>query len=339
MHRAEHVHVLRVEGNEAFEFVDALFARELYLQDGQLLHGLILREDATVLADTYVARDEDAFVLFAEGPHDLLASFETRLDAHPCNATVTSLRETHDVISLHGPYAWELLADFVGPEVIGLPYLTFFHDEHWSCYRAGKTGEFGYTLVIDREHTDALVQQLRALGKHYDLKDVDLPTLDMCALESWFYCIRFSGLASLSPLELQLQWRTSRRKTDFVGAEALAQRRRTSWPQLTMVRSDSAVSVDDRISFEGQPIGRVAHAAWSPTASTWLSLALLQPTWACAGIDAYTAAGVPLQTLTPPPLRNRSLFINPQRHSYHTRSDDEFPSICPFEPAADSTTA
>src|SRR5258705_299286 len=51
------------------------------------------------------------------------------------DATVADLSPTHAFVCLDGPYAWELLADVTAPDVIGLPYLGFFHEGRFTCFR------------------------------------------------------------------------------------------------------------------------------------------------------------------------------------------------------------
>jgi len=216
----EHVTSLRISGTGAFAALDRICPRKLFLRDGQMMHTLLLRDDARPLADLYVCADDQDFILFAEG---ITVAALTELLAGP-NVEVADLAKTHGFVSLDGPYAWEVFSELAGPEVIGQPYMTFFHSDDLTAFRAGKTGEFGYTLMVPAERVGPLRTTLLERGAAFDLVEADLAALDQCALENWYFNIRREGLVDATPVELQLQWRVSYKKA-CVGGAGLAERR------------------------------------------------------------------------------------------------------------------
>ena len=132
----------------------------------------------------------------------------------------------------------------------------------------------------------------------------------------------------MTPLELQLQWRVSRRKA-FVGSEALAARWSAGMKErLTAFTSEAAVAVGDRVLFEGEAIGRVVNAAASVARGGHVGLALLDVHLAYPGIDRFSVEDrCPIRTVSPPFLDNRSLHVNPQEHSFRDRAALKFPPI------------
>lgn len=328
--RLDHVRHLRVTGPRAYEALDRVVAGALRVRDGQMRHALLLTSDAFPYADAYVGRDDEDFFLLAEGPD--AASLEEHLREHApegADFAVEDRTTSHAILALDGPYAWELLGAAVDPEVIGLPYLTFYHREGMVCYRAGKTGEFGYGLVVPRDQAAAVEDRVRAAGAAFDLRDVGLAALDHCALENFFFNIRREGREQVTPIELQLQWRVSYRK-DCVGAEAL-RRRRAEGPaqRLTCLVVDGEVAIGATVDADDAPIGRVVNAGFSEVRGAWLALALLDLAWAHPGIDGLSVrdggAASPARTVTPPVLLNRSLLVSPQLHSYATRDETPVP--------------
>jgi glycine cleavage system aminomethyltransferase T len=175
---------------------------------------------------------------------------------------------------------------------------------------------------------------LRDLGATFDVVAVGREALDVCALENWHFSIRTlrdTSLARpLTPLELQLQWRVDYRR-DFVGAEALRARRAASpTVRATSFVTSAAVSAGDRLSLEGESCGEVMAATPSPTLDGHVGIALLNTRLAHPGLEleVATAAGtVAAATRTPPLIRNRSLFVDPHRHSYRTRQSESFPPL------------
>jgi hypothetical protein len=72
---------------------------------------------------------------------------------------------------------------------------------------------------------------------------------------------------------------------------------------------------------------RRRHAGASPTRGDWLAIAIVERALAHAGLDGFTVGGVPARTLSAPAIDNRSLLVDPQRHSFATRDTDRFPPL------------
>ena len=329
--RLDHVCYLRLTGPRAHEVLDRVIAGTLRVRDGQMRHALLLTEDAFPFADAYVGRDDEDLFLLADGADAATLIDHIRRHA-PAGAAfdIENRSESHAILALDGPYAWELLGAAIDPEVIGLPYLTFYHREGMLCYRAGKTGEFGYGLVVPREQVAAVEARVRAAGEAFDLRAVSLGALDHCALENFFFNIRREGRERVTPIELQLQWRVSYQK-ECVGAEALS-RRRTEGPtqRLSCLLADGELAPGDTVEADGATIGRAVSAGFSAARDAWVSLALLDVAWAHPGIDDLTVrtasgAAVRARVASPPILLNRSLLVSPQLHSYATRHEAPHP--------------
>jgi aminomethyltransferase len=340
--RLDHVHYLAITGPRAFEAVDQLVSGLLRVRDGQLMHTLMLTEDARPFADVYVARNDEEFVLLAEGPsrEDLIAHVQRHLPTDG-SATLEARSASHAIIGVDGPYAWELLGASLDPEVIGLPFLTFYHHRQWLCYRAGKTGEYGYGVIGPRADIDALEERMRSAGKAYDLVDVSLDALDQCALENWFFNIRREGRADVTPIELQLQWRVSYKK-ESTGSAALRQRRADGPAvRVTCLIAEGAVASGDAVMIGDTQAGTIVNAGYSDVRGDWVALALLDRSVAYPGIDCIchparedwkglanpSDRATKARTVSPPVLQNRSLVVSPQLHSYATRAEYPAPPI------------
>ena len=81
---------------------------------------------------------------------------------------MTSLQASHELWGLNGPYAWELASALLGPAVLGMTYLSLLRgpapggDDEVICFRAGKTGEYGYDLLVPRRGRGSLAGAARA---------------------------------------------------------------------------------------------------------------------------------------------------------------------------------
>jgi aminomethyltransferase len=336
---ADHVACLRVSGTDAFDALDRLCPIDLYLQDGQMRHTLLLDEAGRILADLYVCLDDESFYLLVEGldAEQVREHVRNQLPEQT-RIAVDDLRQTHTLLSVGGPFAWELLAEAVDPEIVGLPYMTFFDMETWVCFRAGKTGEYGYDLLMPSDAAAETRAKLLDKGAAFDLGRADLATLDQCALENWFFNIRREGRSGATPIELQLQWRLSYDK-DYVGSTAVrAQREAGPSARLTCLLAEGELTVDDRVAHEGREVGRVVNAGFSHLRGDWVALALLETAVAYPGLEftrpsAGDRAGV-LRSVSPPVLDNRSMFVSPQLHSYRGRDELDAPPLAGDRAAA-----
>ena len=331
---------LRIEGAHAFEVVDAIVSSDLQLQDAQMRPSLLLREDGSPFADIEICRDDEAFVLLAEGPTAPELADYVRAYAPAGNTFAAhDLGEALTRIAIHGPYAWELLGAWRGLDLVGLPYLTFFRDRGGLVFRSGKTGEYGYDVWLPRATASEELAKLDELGRAFDAREVAVDVIDASMMENGFFDIRREGAwPAVTPIELALQWRVSRRKS-YVGAEALAARRALSPepPRATFVTAADRFDKGDRVVSEGHTLGPVIAANHSHVLDAWIGIALLEREWAHAGLPGLAMvrghdganAGEPIaaRTVSPPVLRNLSLFVSPQRHAYASRGDDAFPAI------------
>jgi aminomethyltransferase len=318
--RLNHVHALRLSGPGALELLDVATTGRLFARENQMLLTLMLDDRGLPFADAFVALDEDSWILLAEGPShpDLLAHLE-RVRPKDADVSITNLLEDHVLWSLDGPYAWELTSALLGPEVIGAPYLSFLKLGDVTCFRAGKTGEYGYTLLVPKAAEAATWTRLWELGKPLDLAEADLSTLDRCALENWHFAMRAQKL-ELQPAELQLMWRVDLDK-EFHGKAALRP------PKVRLTAFTARAPVGEDVTLDGQKIGTVVWSDRSPTHDGHVGWAAIDLELAWPGIDRFRAGETPIVTGSPPLVDNRSLFVDPRKHRYRTRAEDTFPAL------------
>ncbi len=329
----DHVACIRVEGDGAYDALDRICPAPMHVRNGMIRHTLLLREDGLPLVDLYLCNDDDAYLLLAEGlpSHELIAHLRTHLPADAA-VTIRDLGETHSLLSLDGPFAWELLAAVEGPEIVGFPYLSFYHPSPDRTHlRAGKTGEFGYLLLVPHADAGPLWDRLLVAGRPFEITPVGLDAIEHAMLENWFFTIDAEGRKGLSPIELGLQWRLAADK-DFVGQAALRARREAGVTRrITAMDSEGPISEGDTVFSGDEPIGTVLRAARSVTLGDHVAIGLLDLAHAHSGIDSYTVvhAGhiVPVRTVSAPFVNNRSLFVNPQLHAFARRAEIAFPEL------------
>ncbi len=319
--RSDQVAIVRVSGEQAFELVDAISPRPLFVRDGQILPTLLLDEDGGVLADLSVAVDDLDYLLLAEGLS--AQQLGAILEAHGqgLEATWEDQRPAWTLLSLDGPFSWELLAELVGPEVVGVPYQTLFLVDELGgvCLRSGKTGEFGYDLLVPAAREAEAWGRLMELGQDLDVVEADQGSRDLCSLENGFFCIRHRGMRGREPGELQLLWRVELGR-DVPGLRGV---RSTPERRLCWLRLPGELPVGGPLHQDGQIRGELLEVLRSPLLG-YLGLGMVRAdvAWPEQALDEG-------RIVSPPLFYNRSLRVDVQKHSYAGAEQDLGPLLGP----------
>jgi glycine cleavage system aminomethyltransferase T len=321
--RADQVAVVRVGGPGALDFLQTASTQSPYVREGRVRHTLLLRDDASVFADAFIVKVEEDFLVLAEGPSEQeLVAWLSSPKAD--EVTTRGMQADWVAFGLDGPYAWELLSGVFGPVVLGMPYLSLLRRDDVLCVRAGKTGEYGYLLLVPRPAAAELEKKLLEAGGPLDVATVGCEALDVCALENWHFSMRNlrdvdRATLTPTPIELQLQWRVVYTR-EFRGAEAL-RARRAEGPKAraTCFTADKPVAAGQRLRLGDLDVGEVMVARASPTLGAIVGAALLDLRFAHPHLT-LSAGAATVRTCTASLVDNLSLHVQPHKHSYATRN-------------------
>jgi len=187
-----------------------------------------------------------------------------------------------------------------------------------------------------RPENTKVLQRLKECGDEFDLLEASDDALDLCALENGFFCPRHGGVLGLDPVSLQLQWRVSPER-DFLGAQALASLqanpppRRIAW--VVGRPGDECPAPGQPVRRDDTVVGTLLEAKHSPILGRSVGLALIDRGLSHPGVDGFRVGSetpeveLELAIDAPPLIRSRSLFVNPHRHAYASRSEDSFPPL------------
>jgi aminomethyltransferase len=327
------VSVLRISGEHAYELTDRICPCFLHIRVNQMKHTILLKENGSPLADIYICKEQSGYVILGKGmPHEALSKYIYEHKKPDENITVEILNTTHSLLSLNGPFAWEALSELEEPEVISLPYLSFYYpDINSMIFRAGETGEFGYLLLLPKEHVDMFCKKIIEIQDEFDIEFVGFAALQYCYLENMFFNIFKEGAVQATPAELQLQWRVSylKRSLHFIVLNDIKSRPLTR--RLTGVLSERPFRYNDEVFCDNKKIGFIINASRFISGNGSIGLAMLDMPYAVSGISCYEVLSqgdkAPLKTVSPPFIRNRSLCVDPQIHAYQERETISFPPI------------
>jgi aminomethyltransferase len=310
----------RIPEAQAIDFLDTLVAGNVArLRFGRVLHTFLADKSGTLVADCYIANNDDEFVMFCESLVDD-ATLDALLEEHGAAAAgLEKLTDSHAVIGIDGYKAWAVARDLFGSDVLGLPYLSIekypFEDTEVRLVRAGKTSEFGYLLMVPAGQAETLMQQLLVSAQKQGGGLCGVKVHNELRLEGRFFNIFAEGSRVKNPLELGLQWMIDFEKDSFVGSEALlAQREKGVARKIIGVRTDAAADgfVIGAALFDSErQVGTVEATCFSHALNARVGLALFPTEIGFAGLDFHlgSTSGTPVRTISMPPIMPKSLTV------------------------------
>lgn len=310
----------RVPEETGVDFLDAVVAGNVAkLRFGRVLHTFIADDSGKLVADCYVANNDDELVMVCES----LAG-DTALDAlleskGATDAGLEKLCDSHVALSVDGFKAWKVAKELFGSDVLGLPYLSIemypFEGETIRLLRAGKTSEFGYLLIapvaMAEKLLDALVVSARGQGGGLCGSDVH----NGLRLEGRFFNIYAEGAAVGDPLTLGLQWMIDFDKEDFSGSTALFARRSDGLKNkiigIVTPEGEDDLPLGSTVHDGAEKVAEVVASCYSHVLKRNVGLAVFPNEIAFAGLS-FTLNGADgrlVETVSMPPIMPKSLGV------------------------------
>ncbi|CAH5644352.1 aminomethyltransferase family protein [Klebsiella oxytoca] len=329
-----HMAIVSVTGEDAWILVNHIASADISIvRDEQGIYSLVLNDDGTILGDMYVLCAMDGYYILSENISvariiEVLNFAAEKYDDLGIQE-IPKIKSMEDdnwgAIMLEGPYSWELMSEIYGYDIIGLPYCEYMNTEDdLIVFRCGKHGEFAYQVIGPQSLLVELWVKLQKIGVKYLLKTGGLDYQRIVRVENPGWDQSIYAEYSTNPVELQLQWAIQYDKEDFIGKAAVelmsAQSAARKVVGIVPCVNCASLSKDDKILVNGQTVGFIITAVYSPAAQSWIALAFINTPYALSDIDGYiikTAHGdIAAKTKTLPFIYNFSLLVNPTTHSY-----------------------
>ncbi|MFS6933476.1 aminomethyltransferase family protein [Klebsiella oxytoca] len=329
-----HMAIVSVTGEDAWILVNHIASADISIvRDEQGIYSLVLNDDGTILGDMYVLCAMDGYYILSENISvariiEVLKFAAEKYDDLGIQE-IPEIKSMEDdnwgAIMLEGPYSWELMSEIYGYDIIGLPYCEYMNTEDdLIVFRCGKHGEFAYQVIGPQSLLVELWAKLQRIGVKYLLKTGGLDYQRIVRVENPGWDKSIYAEYSTNPVELQLQWAIQYDKEDFIGKAAVelmsAQSAARKVVGIVPCVNCASLSKDDKILVNGQTVGFIINAVYSPAAQSWIALAFINTPYALSDIDGYiikTAQGdIAAKTKTLPFIYNFSLLVNPTTHSY-----------------------
>jgi glycine cleavage system aminomethyltransferase T len=265
---------VEITGPDAFRFVNRLTPRDLTrCAIGQGKYVVITADDGGIINDPVLLRlGENHFWLALADSDVLLWARGVALDS--------GLRvEIHEPdvspLQVQGPKAGEVVRELFGDGVLGLKYYYFIEttlDEiPVVVTRTGWTGEVGYEIYLrDGSRGDELWERIMAAGRPHEIRPTgpsDIRRIEAGIL-NWGADITLQDNVYEAGLDRLVD---EDKAADYIGREALARirwqgvRRKLVGVEIEGGRlAFNATKWPVRAEAEGELVGRVTSAVWSP---------------------------------------------------------------------------
>lgn len=332
-----HTVIVRISGRDTSVFVDRIVPCIVTLKPNQMRQTVFINKDGVLFAEGYICRDETCWMFLVQGsdPDTFIKWLQEQKVASE-QLDIELLNTSYSLLSVNGPFAWELMAEREEPEIISLPYLSLYHpDDKRIIFRAGETGEFGYHILVPRDAATQEWETLVSKGNVFDLVLAGYTAIEYCMLENSFFNIYREGRVGKTPAELQIQWRISYRKEFAFTQQLKVFKNAPLQRRLTAVYIESEPLVTSTLKCDNSEIGTILYGFPNCHGKGWIGLAMIDMPYAVAGIHEYTAEAatgmVRCSTLSMPLVNNRSLYVDPQIHAYADREEITFPALSCIE--------
>lgn len=268
-----------VRGPDVVAFLDRMYTGRFGdLEIGQLHYGVMCTDEGIVLDDGVVGRiaDDHYYLTTTSGGIDAVYQWLTwwlagwQMAVHVVNVTADFA-----AINVAGPRARDLMGRLTDLDLStsAFPYMEFREgsvaDVCARLLRIGFVGELSYELHFPAEYGVHVWRRLLTAGADLGVAPFGVEAQRILRLEKKHIIIGQDTDALSDPLGAGLAWSVKDNGADFIGQPSLARtRKRGPIEQLVgfqMLDASVVPGEGEQIVSDGQIIGRVSSARYSPT--------------------------------------------------------------------------
>lgn len=278
-----HMGEIEVVGAGAFELLQKATTNDVSkLYDGKAQYSLLCQPDGGIVDDLLVYRISSAKYLLCVNCANKDKDYKwiSEMAAAEKNVSAVDKSAEYAQIALQGPLAQTILQSVVDCDLETIGSFEFEIVEVDGCKtivsRTGYTGEDGFELYLAPEGAAGLWRQIMSSGASSGIMPVGLGARDTLRTEMKYPLYGNDIGADTDPLEAGLQWVVKFDKGDFVGREALMQKKEAGLTRKLVCiemagrhipRTGCAVFSDKR------QIGVVTSGTKSPTLNVGIAIA------------------------------------------------------------------
>ena len=223
-----------IQGTDASEFLNRVYTNAWSkLAIGKCRYGLMLNEDGMVYDDGVTTRlDENHYIMTTTtgGAATVLGKLEDYLQTEwpELDVYLTSVTDHYATVSVCGPNSKKIVSQVI-PDLDfsdeNFPHMSFKNAKigNIKCrvMRISFTGEHSYEINIQANYGKSVWEKCMEAGKEFNITPYGTETMHLLRAEKGFIIVGQDTDATLTPIDLQMDWIVSKKKYDFIGKRSL----------------------------------------------------------------------------------------------------------------------
>ncbi len=223
-----------IQGTDASEFLNRVYTNAWSkLSVGKCRYGLMLNEDGMVYDDGVTTRlDENHYIMTTTtgGAATVLGKLEDYLQTEwpELDVYLTSVTDHYATISVCGPNSKKIVSNVI-PDLDfsdeSFPHMSFKNAKigkiKCRVMRISFTGEHSYEINVQANYGKSVWEKCIEVGKEFNITPYGTETMHLLRAEKGFIIVGQDTDATMTPIDLQMDWIVSKKKYDFIGKRSL----------------------------------------------------------------------------------------------------------------------
>ncbi len=223
-----------IQGTDASEFLNRVYTNAWSkLSIGKCRYGLMLNEDGMVYDDGVTTRlDENHYIMTTTtgGAANVLGKLEDYLQTEwpELDVYLTSVTDHFATISVCGPNSKKIISNIIPNLNLSdenFPHMSFKNAKigkiNCRVMRISFTGEHSYEINVQASYGRSVWEKCMEAGKNFNITPYGTETMHLLRAEKGFIIVGQDTDATMTPVDLQMDWIVSKKKYDFIGKRSL----------------------------------------------------------------------------------------------------------------------
>lgn len=280
-----------VKGKNAEKFLNNVTINDVSkIEIGQAQYSAMCYDDGGIVDDLLIYRYNEYYMLVVNAAN--IEKDFNWLNKHLYDeVTLENRSDEISLIALQGPKSREILLKISELDISELPFYHFIKGKVAGCAvtiaRTGYTGELGYEIYGANDLMPKIWDELFKIGKPMGLVPAGLAARDTLRLEMKF-CLYGNDIDETThPYEAGLGWITKVDKGDFIGRDAIIDRKANMTRRLVCIEMmDRAIPRQGyEIFIDDEKSGYFTSGGQSPSLQKGIGLAYIKRPYTKSGTE------------------------------------------------------
>ncbi len=288
-----HMGEIEVRGPEALQVVQKVTCNDASkLSVGQAQYSGLMYPQGTLVDDLLVHKMADDHYFLVVNASNQWRDFDWIAEQNTFNARVSNEGERYTQLAIQGPEALAVLQKLTQTDLASIRYYWFTRGQvdgvDAIIARSGYTGEDGFEIYFDPEHSERIWNKLLETGREHGLIPVGLGARNTLRLEAKMALYGHEIDETHTPLEAGLGWMCKLDKGAFLGRDVLQKQKQEGVKRklVGFEMLERGIARDGYpVYVDGTEVGYVTSGSPAPFLKKNIGLAYLPAELATVGRD------------------------------------------------------